>query len=208
MSNDIVVIIDYGMGNVNSIANMIKKVGGKSTITSDINQIGDAAKLILPGVGAFDNGMKNLKEMGLIPILNKKVEEQAPILGICLGMQLLTKSSEEGQSPGLGWIDAETHRFNFEQNDSQLKIPHMGWNMVIPQDQVDLFRDFEDFPRFYFVHSYHVVCKNKKEVLGVTTHGYGFTCSVRKDNIFGTQFHPEKSHRFGMQLMKNYLYLV
>ena len=196
------IIIDYGMGNLGSIANMIKKVGHKSIITSDLAEIRRATKLILPGVGAFDNGMKSLKELGLIEVLNQKIlDEKTPILGICLGMQLMTKSSEEGVLNGLGWIDAETRRF---ESDT-LKIPHMGWNTINHQKKSKLFDELEREKRYYFVHSYYVSSNNEKEILTTTSYGFDFVSAFERENIIGVQFHPEKSHRFGMNLMKNFV---
>ena len=181
-----IVVIDYGMGNNGSIINMLKRAGAEAEISSDPAVIGSASKLVLPGVGSFDNGMKNLEERGLLSVLRKSVlQDKTPILGICLGMQLFTKSSEEGRLPGLGWLDAHTVRFRFDTQASNLKIPH---------------------PRFYFVHSYHLVCNDQALVLSTTHHGYAFASVVAKGNIVGTQFHPEKSHKFGLQMLKNWVY--
>jgi imidazole glycerol-phosphate synthase subunit HisH len=200
-----IVIVDYGMGNLGSIANMLKKIGAEAAISSNVSIVEQADKLILPGVGAFDNGMNNLKELGLIPVLNRKVlEENTPILGICLGMQLITKSSEEGTLPGLGWVDAKTVRFRFDKMQTNLKVPHMGWNTITINQPCQVFNDMYEEPRFYFVHSYHAVCNNEKNVLSTTHYGYDFTSSIVSDNIVGTQFHPEKSHKFGMLLLKNF----
>lgn len=200
-----VVVIDYGMGNLGSILNMMKKIGAPAVISSKISDIEKADKLILPGVGAFDNGMKNLSERGLIHVLNNKVIKDAtPILGICLGMQLFAKRSEEGILDGLGWIDAETVRFRFEGDKTGLKIPHMGWNYLKIAREHHLFGDLGDNPRFYFVHSYHVVCNSSEDVLATTYYGYDFVSSINRGNIFGVQFHPEKSHKFGMRLLTNW----
>lgn len=197
-----IAIVDYGLGNLGSISNMVKKVGGKSLITSNLDEIKKAKKLILPGVGSFDNGMKQLRELGLIDILNKKVfEEKTPIMGICLGMQLMTKSSQEGNLSGLGWIDAQSKRF---KSDS-LKVPHMGWNIVYQHKESKLFSQIDGEQRFYFVHSYFVDCKRDDDILTTTFYGHDFVSSFEKDNIVGVQFHPEKSHRFGMSLFKNFL---
>jgi glutamine amidotransferase len=198
------VIIDYGMGNLGSIHNMLRRLGTEAIVTSDHAAIQSARKLILPGVGAFDHGMENLARLGLIPVLNEAVlAKKTPVLGICLGMQLLSRRSEEGQLPGLGWIDAQTVRFRFPENSARLKIPHMGWNFISPRTTHPLLEGLDN-PRFYFVHSYHVCCDCPEHVLATCRHGIEFTAAVCKDNILGTQFHPEKSHRFGMALLKNF----
>ena len=200
-----IVIIDYGMGNLGSIANMLKKVGVPAVISSDPAVVEKADRLILPGVGAFDAGIKNLATRDLIPLLNFRVlEQKTPILGVCLGMQLLCKRSEEGQLPGLGWLDAEAVRFKFGSNTANLKIPHMGWNSLAVCQPHSLFANLEAENRFYFVHSYHVVCADQSNVLAQTNYGFDFASAVVKDNILGVQFHPEKSHKFGMHLYKNF----
>ncbi|MBN8696783.1 MAG: imidazole glycerol phosphate synthase subunit HisH [Bacteroidetes bacterium] len=199
-----ITIIDYGIGNVGSIKNMLKKVGSKSQITSDLNEIKKADKLILPGVGSFDFGMTQLKNSNLISILNQKVlVEKKPILGICLGMQLLTKSSEEGKEAGLGWVDARTLKFKFE-DDINLKVPHMGWNDIQIKKDSKLLRDLPIPSKFYFVHSYYVKCEDVSNTILSSTYGHEFTCGIEKENILGVQFHPEKSHKFGMKILKNF----
>ncbi|MCX5805030.1 MAG: imidazole glycerol phosphate synthase subunit HisH [Proteobacteria bacterium] len=204
-----ILIIDYGMGNLGSILNMLNKIGVNAAISSNIKDIEKTDKLILPGVGAFDRGMNNLEERGLIPMLNKLVlEDKIPILGVCLGMQLLGMRSEEGRLHGLGWLDAETIRFKFQGANANLKIPHMGWNQLSVRQAHPLFADLEAVNRFYFVHSYHVVCANPDNVLATTSYGFDFTSAIVKDNIMGVQFHPEKSHKFGMHLLKNFVALV
>lgn len=201
-----IVIINYGMGNIGSIANMLKKIGIEAIISSSISDIEKADKIILPGVGAFDNGIKNLNELGLVPVLHEKViNDKTPILGICLGMQLFTKTSEEGTLPGLGWFDAQTVKFKFNETHKHLKIPHMGWNTVSINKQSALFNDMILEPRFYFVHSYHVVCNDTGDILTKTMHGYEFASAIQRNNIIGVQFHPEKSHKFGMMLLKNFV---
>lgn len=203
-----IVIIDYGIGNVGSILNMLKKVNMKAIVSSDTSKIKNAEKLILPGVGAFDYAIENLNKAGLIETLNEAViDKKTPLLGICLGMQLLTKKSEEGTSKGLGWIDAETVRFRFDSKSS-LKVPHMGWNEVEIKQQSPLFKEMYPNPRFYFVHSYHVKCNNASNILTTTNHGIDFASSIMKENIFGVQFHPEKSHKFGKKLLKNFAELI
>jgi len=201
-----IVIIDYqSAGNPNSIRNMLKHIGLDSTISSAADDIEKADKLILPGIGAFDSGMKNLRDSGLIPLLNHKVMvEKASILGICLGMQLFTRKSEEGSTPGLGWIDAETVRFNFgETADRKYRTPHMGWNSITLKQDNPLYKNMVD-PRFYFAHSYHVSGINSDNIVATSTYGYEFVASYIRDNIIGVQFHPKKSHKFGMVLLKNF----
>lgn len=199
------IIINYNMGNLGSILNMIKKIGYNAIITSNLDEISKASKLILPGVGAFDNGINNLKELGIFDLLNKKIlEEKVPILGICLGMQLMTLSSEEGKEKGLGWLNAITKKFNFQ--NKELKVPHMGWNTITLRKHSKLFNEMENQEnRFYFVHSYAVECFDKNDILTTTCYGYEFVSSFEKENIIGVQFHPEKSHKFGMQLLKNFI---
>jgi glutamine amidotransferase len=199
-----ITIIDYGMGNTGSIVNMLKKIGIKSQITSDPEEIAKARKIILPGVGHFYRAMEKISQNGLREILDQKVlKEKVPFLGICLGMQLLTKSSEEGQCVGMGWIPAKTVRFHFPK-ESPLKIPHMGWNLVQRSTLSPLTEDFEPEHRFYFVHSYHAQVEDEKYSILKTEHGYPFDSAIQNDNIFGVQFHPEKSHRFGMRLLENF----
>lgn len=199
-----ILVVDYGMGNLGSILNMFKKIGVNAKISSNIQDIEEAGKIILPGVGAFDNAMKNLNDLGLIPVLNKKIiKDKTPLLGICLGMQLLTKRSEEGSLDGLGWIDAETVRFRLSDNNS-LKIPHMGWNTIDIKKDFCLYNDLYEEPRFYFVHSYYVKCNNSDNILTTTSYGIEFCSSVINGNILGVQFHPEKSHKFGMKVLKNF----
>ena len=200
-----IVIINYGLGNLGSIANMLRKIGVEAQVSSEVSAIEKADKLILPGVGAFDRGMTNLKESDLLPILNKKVlEDKTPILGICLGMQLLGKGSEEGSQHGLGWLDAEIVRFQLNRENSSLRIPHMGWNMLNITRPHPIFAGIEVENRFYFVHSYHMVCGKEENILAKTQYGCSFTSAIGNGNILGVQFHPEKSHRFGMRLLKNF----
>lgn len=199
-----IIIIDYGMGNIGSILNMLKKIGAEGRISSDPDEIRGADRLILPGVGAFDQGMANLERMGLIPVLNERVRNGGtPVLGICLGMQLMTKSSEEGKAAGLGWIDARTVRFRHAPS-LNLKVPHMGWNLIEQKKESPLLAGMYTDPRFYFVHSFHAVCADPSDVLTSTHHGYEFTSSFQRGNIIGVQFHPEKSHKYGMKLLSNW----
>jgi glutamine amidotransferase len=200
-----IIIVDIGLGNLGSILNMLKKVKVEARISSRPEDIEGASKLILPGVGAFDNANNNLDAMGLRGILQKRVMvDRVPILGICLGMQLFSKRSEEGASSGLAWIDAETIRFRFVKEQNGLKVPHMGWNTVNLKHNPILFEGLEKDARFYFVHSYHLICTDESNVMTTTSYGHDFASSISRDNIYGTQFHPEKSHRFGMRLLKNF----
>ncbi len=201
-----IAVIDYGMCNTGSILNMLKKVGAGAVATSQVSDIEKADKLILPGVGAFDKAMKSLDRAGIIPAMEKRViEDRIPLLGICLGMQILARGSEEGTRAGLGWLEADVRKFNFPHNDNRLKIPHMGWNRIEIKKESNLLEGIDDNPRFYFVHSYHIVCDEPRDILAETHHGYYFTSAVQHENIMGTQFHPEKSHRFGLSVFKNFL---
>lgn len=201
-----IVIVDYNMGNVGSIANMIKYVGGTSIISNNHKDIEKAEKIILPGVGSFDTGVENLRKFNLIEILSKKaLKDRIPVFGICLGMQLLSRSSEEGELKGLGWVKAKTVKFSLDEN---LNIPHMGWNDVaVNKDYEGLLSGFDSDPRFYFDHSFHLVCDNKKDIMGETEYGYPFASAIRSDNIYGVQFHPEKSHKYGMKVFENFISL-
>jgi len=198
-----IVVVDYGMGNVGSMLNMLKKAGARAVLSCDPADIASADRLILPGVGAFDAGMRHLRERGLVePLQRKVVDQQAPILGVCLGMQLFTTGSEEGGEPGLGWVEATTVRFQFAEPANGLRIPHMGWNHLSPRRPHALTRSLPDDPRFYFVHSYHLRCQRAEDVVATTWHGYEFPSVIARSNVMGTQFHPEKSHKYGLALLK------
>lgn len=199
-----ITIVDYGMGNFGSVQNMLKRIGVSCRISRHPEEIDEAKKLILPGVGAFDTAMEKIAAGNLREVLDRKaLAERVPILGICLGMQLITNTSEEGSANGLGWIDAETLKFNFPVS-SMLKIPHMGWNEINQVKQSSLIDDLPEKPRFYFVHSYYVKAKYPENVLATTSHGIRFHSVIQRDNIYGAQFHPEKSHRYGMKLLENF----
>jgi len=199
-----IVIIDYGMGNLGSIHNMLNKVEAQSIITSDLDQINNADKIILPGVGSFDEGMKNIRKLGFESIIYEKVRNgNTPVLGICLGMQLLLGSSEEGNQSGLSLIAGYVKKFEYNQHS--LRIPHMGWNeLTITQPENQLVIDLPPEQRFYFVHSYYVVCENSEDILFRTNYGVEFTSGLNRDNLWGVQFHPEKSHKFGMKILENF----
>lgn len=201
-----ITIIDLGIGNVGSIKNMIHKLGKYSIITNLEDDIYNATKLIFPGIGSFDNAITKMNELGIKHALEEKVlSERIPFLGICLGMQLLAKGSEEGDLPGLGWVDGYVKKFT---NLGNLKVPHMGWNNISINKESKLFTNsFNEDRRFYFVHSYHFDCENEDDVLCTSNYGIEFTSAVQKNNIYATQFHPEKSHRFGLDLFSSFLTL-
>lgn len=205
-NEEIILIANYGMGNLGSIANMIKKVGGKAEICSDPGGIANADKLILPGVGAFDHGMRSLQESGLREAMEGAVLRRCvPVLGICLGMQLMLASSEEGQMAGLGWIAGRATRF--QGGAAALRVPHMGWNSVRPVRDNPLLPAGDVTQRFYFVHSYKVECDDPADAIGVSEYGGQFCSAFGRGNIFGVQFHPEKSHAYGMAMFKRFLEL-
>lgn len=200
-----IAIIDYGVGNLASISNMIKQGGGHATITNNFNEIKNAKKIILPGMGHFDNCMQKFNTSGLCEIITEKVlVEKVPILGICVGLQMFMASSQEGKENGLGWVDGCTIKFNQSLMDSNQKIPNIGWLEVETKKDSPLLEGLKA-PRFYFAHSYHVQVDNSSDILLSAIYGYNFTVAIEKENIIGVQFHPEKSHRFGMHLLKNFV---
>jgi glutamine amidotransferase len=198
-----ITIVNYGMGNLGSMLNMFKRIGVKADIESDPAVIRLAEKLVLPGVGAFDAAMTCINTVpGLREVLDHKaLVEYTPVLGVCLGMQLFTRSSEEGTLPGLGWIPSVTTRF---PKQAGLKVPHMGWNVALPNTSSPLIEKVGVEPRYYFVHSYYVQVDKPEHSLMRTHYGIDFDSAIGRDNIYGVQFHPEKSHRFGMQILKNF----
>ena len=191
--------------NFLSVLKVIEKSGGSGELVQQPADLRRYDRIILPGVGAFDHGMESLNINGWTDTLNELVlHRKVPVLGICLGMQLMCIDSEEGHIPGLGWIHGHVRRFCLP-TDSSLKIPHMGWNTITVQKQNPLIPFDESEQRFYFVHSFHAVCNRPEDVLATTSHGYEVTAAFCKDNIFGVQFHPEKSHRFGLALVKRFV---
>lgn len=197
-------IINYGLGNLGSIQNMLKVIGEKSIISSDITQLNKCDQYILPGVGAFDAGMGKLAENGLVDYIKQQaLETKKPFLGICLGMQLLGRKSEEGSLEGLSLIPFDNVKFQLD--DTDLKVPHMGWDIVEFKQDSPLIKNLSGVQRYYFVHSYHAKCDNKENVLMTCDYGYEFAAAVVKENIMGVQFHPEKSHDFGMALLRNFV---
>jgi glutamine amidotransferase len=198
-----IVIIDYGVGNVGSILNMLRKIGAKARLGSTADDIRAADKLILPGIGHFGHGMRKLIETSLVPVLEEQaLEQKKPLLGICLGMQMMTRGSQESDLPGLDWVKAETLRF---PDMADLRIPHMGWNVIEVAPQVKLFDHTSNEPdRFYFVHSYYVRTDEPALTAAKCRYGVEFAASFEAENLFGVQFHPEKSHLFGMKLLRRF----
>ena len=207
-----ITVIDYGMGNSGSIMNILRKVGGQAVLSGDPRELAKASALVLPGVGHFDKGMEHLHSQGLVNVMNDKVMGQrTPILGICLGMQLFANGSEEGSSPGLGWVDADFVRFNFDAQTAAaegLKIPHMGWNTIRLRKENPLFASMANDARFYFVHSFYARCKQEDDILATTWYGQDYVSAYARDSIIGVQFHPEKSLRWGIDVFRKFVQLV
>ena len=202
-----IVIVDYGCGNLLSVYNMIRKAGGDVLISSDLNAIDKADKIILPGVGAFDTGMGTLSKGGFAEVLYRKaMVEKVPVLGLCLGLQLMTKGSREGNLPGLGFFDAQTIGFRSSLG-AEARIPMIGWKNIYPRKESVLFNDLYENPKFYFLHSYYVQANRPEDILATTGLSFEYVAALEKDNLFGMQFHPEKSHKFGMVVFKNFLQL-
>ena len=201
-----IVIVDYEVGNFASVLNMVKKAGGQAIVSGSQEEISRATKLILPGVGAFDRGMQQLHEKGLPGLLNERASAGVPLMGICLGMQLLGFGSEEGELPGLGLLPIRFKRFNLDA-EVPLRVPHVGWNTVKVVKRNPLIPEDDKEKRFYFVHSYHAVCDEDADILATCDYGYGFPAACSRENIYGFQFHPEKSHRFGLDLFRRFLEL-
>lgn len=200
-----IVIVDYKTGNLGSIQNMLRKIGVQSLISDKKKDLEEASKLILPGVGSFDYGMLKLEELQLIDVLHRKVlDEKTPLLGICLGAQLCCLTSEEGVKPGFGWIKAHVKKFPTQQNGKRFPVPHMGWDFIKTEKESKLFEGITD-ARFYFVHSYYIDCTEKQDILGSNVYSTAYQSSFEKNNIIGVQFHPEKSHKFGQKLLKNFI---
>lgn len=206
-----IVILDYEMGNVGSIQNMLKKIGERNAVISrEPSAVANADKLILPGVGSYDMGMAKLEQYGLVNLIYAHVGSGKALLGICLGMQLLGRKSEEGQLAGLGLIPFECKRFDFSgfgaaTEHGTLKVPHMGWDRVRVVRDRPLVEGLDDRQRYYFVHSYHAVCDSSESVLMACDYGYEFPAAVSSLNVYGVQFHPEKSHAFGMKVLDNFV---
>ena len=197
-------ILNYGLGNVHAIQNIYRRLGIDAQIVSTIDELGEATKIILPGVGAFDWAIERLQATNLLPTLNERVmRDKVPVLGICVGMQIMCKSSEEGEQAGLGWINATVRQFDKMSGDHDLKLPHMGWNSVMTASQNNLFKGIDE-PLFYFLHSYYVDVEDPELVCAYSEYSHQFVSAINSKNIYATQFHPEKSHDWGIQLLKNF----
>lgn len=200
-----IAIVDYGLGNVQAIAHIYKRLGMSCRLAREAGELDDASHIVLPGVGAFDWAMARLNGSGMREALDEAVlQRKTPALGICVGMQMLAGRSDEGDSEGLGWLDAHVQRLDPGAADAPRQLPHMGWNDVKPLDTGGLFAGFADAPRFYFLHSYYFVPHQPSDTLAESDYGATFTCAVRHGHIHGVQFHPEKSHGWGIQLLKNF----
>ena len=200
-----IVIIDYGLGNLNAFVNIYKRIDIPVKIAKRAIDLEGATKIILPGVGAFDHAMIKLNESGMRSKLDELVlEKKLPVIGICVGMQILANASDEGILPGLGYIDGVVKKFNTETFKQKTRLPHMGWNDIKPQTNHILFKDLEENPLYYFLHSYYFQCNQENDVIATVNYGADFVCAVNHENIFGVQFHPEKSHHYGVQLLRNF----
>lgn len=199
-------IVDYGLGNITAFVNVYKRLNMPLAVAKTAADLSGASKIILPGVGAFDHAMELLQASGMRETLDDLVQvRKVPVLGICVGMQILAKSSEEGSLPGLGWVDGRTRWFRSTARSDSLPVPHMGWNDVTPNEQgAQLFRGLETDSRFYFLHSYYFECASPGNVIASSDYGLDFASAVRSDNVYGVQFHPEKSHHWGQNLLKNF----
>lgn len=197
-------VIDYGVCNLGSMLNMLHKVGAQAELISTPAEVERAEKIVLPGVGAFDNGIAALRDRGLAePLRKKALNDRVPLLGVCLGMQMLGRRSEEGSMNGLDLVDAEVRRFRLPPG-SGLKVPHMGWSLLVPHRDSALLHTLDERSRFYFCHSYRMFCNDPDDILATANHGGDFVAMVQRENVYGVQFHPEKSHRFGMSLLHNF----
>jgi glutamine amidotransferase len=200
-----ITIVDYGLGNIQAFANIYKRLDVPVKFAKKSDDLTGASHIILPGVGAFDWAMERLNASGMRATLERLVREEGKyVLGICVGMQIMARSSDEGNSPGLGWFDANVKRFNNSSILGHTQLPHMGWNDVHPLATTDLFQELGKGARFYFLHSYYFLPNNPSDILAQTDYGDRFACAVRRANIYGIQCHPEKSHNWGIQLLKNF----
>jgi len=200
-----IAIVDYGLGNIAAFVNVYNKANIKVSIARTADDLKGASKLVLPGVGHFDHAMELLQQSGMRDTLDNLVlREKVPVIGICVGMQILARTSEEGKLPGLGWLDADVKAFKSRDATKDMALPHMGWNDVRPVSPNKLFEELETNARFYFLHSYYFSCDRQENVLAICNYGGDFSCAVHSSNIYGVQFHPEKSHSFGNRLLRNF----
>lgn len=198
-------IIDYGLGNIRAFVNVYERLNVKTKVVHSACEFDGVTRLILPGVGAFDHAMTLLNQSGMRPVIDDMaLEKKLPVLGICVGMQILAASSDEGQLPGLGWNPGRVCAFSSQKQFTGLALPHMGWNDVSPIRATPLFKGLETDARFYFLHSYFFECEQPAHVISVADYGINFCCALQSENIYGVQFHPEKSHHWGVQLLKNF----
>lgn len=201
-------VVDYGLGNVQAFLTMYKRLGFEATRAKTVADLTGVKKIILPGVGAFDHAIKLLNQSGMRPTLEALVvQDKVPVLGICVGMQLLASASDEGHLPGLGWVPGKVRAFRANEQSASLPLPHMGWNDVQPKPGSPLFAGLESDARFYFLHSYYFECDEPSHDAATASYGLDFSCTVSAGNVYGVQFHPEKSHHFGAQLLKNFAVL-
>jgi len=200
-----IAIVNYGLGNIRAFSNIYETLNIPVMLANHANDLEKATKIILPGVGAFDHAMQLLNQSGMREKLEEKVlGEKVPVIGICVGMQMLTESSDEGREVGLGWIKGKVKKFDITKIPYHTRLPHMGWNDVKPTRGSNLFLGLENDARFYFLHSFYFECKEDEDILATADYGGQFSCAVNKNNVYGVQFHPEKSHKFGTQLLKNF----
>ncbi|MEL4427052.1 imidazole glycerol phosphate synthase subunit HisH [Shewanella indica] len=202
-----ITIVDYGLGNIRAFTNVYKRLNIDTTLASNVDELKRAKKIILPGVGAFDHAMKMLNDSGMRECLDTLVlQHEVPVIGICVGMQMMASASEEGSGAGLGWIDATVKRFDYESEQIALKypLPHMGWNNISMVKDSLLLKDLDQYMRFYFLHSYYFQCNDADDILATANYGFDYSCIVQHNNIYGIQCHPEKSHHNGVTLLKNF----
>lgn len=200
-----IAIIDYGVGNIRAFTNIYRQLDIPIKIARKVEDLTDVSKIILPGVGAFDHAMEQLEQSGMRQRLDELViHYKVPVIGICVGMQMLAHSSDEGKLPGLGWIDASVKKFDASKINFSTHLPHMGWNDINPVKENGILKGLENDAKFYFLHSYYFHCNDALDTIAVTDYGIEFSCAVNKNNIYGVQFHPEKSHEYGIQLLKNF----
>lgn len=200
-----ITIIDYGLGNIKAFAYLYKSLNIETKIAHSADDIKGSTKIILPGVGAFDYAMSQLNASGMRDeIENQVIKNKIPVVGICVGMQILAKRSDEGFLPGLGWIDAEVKLFDSSLIPYKTQLPHMGWNNISPQGSNPLLKGFDENSHFYFLHSYYMHCNCNEDIIAKTEYGISYASAINRDNIYGIQFHPEKSHQNGIKLLKNF----